>query len=145
MTPLRITPVIITVNRRQFRLCLWKMKANKYRRAVIFPITIGAIGHDTPTGMYFVGSKDTEPDWLAPHADWVPKELQGHIFPITSEHNPFAGGFMSLGGSDGVGIHGVKFDPQLGTKSSHGCIRLATKDFLHIYSMVPKGAPVFIY
>jgi lipoprotein-anchoring transpeptidase ErfK/SrfK len=144
-SPLRIAPIIVTIDRERFRLTLWKMKRNRFVRKHRWEIAVGAVGHDTPAGMYFVSGKSRTPDWLAPDSDWVPVEMRGKVFPIDNPHNPFEGGFISLGGSDGVGIHGVKFDPQLGTRASHGCIRMATDSFLRIYDALPMGTPVFIY
>lgn len=44
-----------------------------------------------------------------------------------------------------MGIHGTRFDPALGTKVSHGCVRMAVDDLLALYRAVPLGAPVYIY
>jgi predicted RNA-binding Zn-ribbon protein involved in translation (DUF1610 family) len=64
--------------------------------------------------------------------------------------NPFEGGFVSLGGhpstrGDGIGIHGTKFDPQTGTRASHGCIRMATADLLSFWKYASLGTPVTVY
>lgn len=86
------------------------------------------------------------PDWKAP--DW--SNEAGKIFRFADSKNPFAGGFISLGGhpstnGDGVGIHGTKFDPALGTRASHGCIRMAVPDLLDLWDRVPDGAGVTVY
>lgn len=145
MAPLRLTPVIIAVNRDKFSTKVYKMKANQYVLAKNYLIALGQEGHTTPAGMYFVNGKNTKPDWLAPDAEWVPFEMRGQIYPIESEHNPFAGGFISIANTEGVGFHGTKFDPQLGTRASHGCIRMSVDDLLDLYKRAPIGAPVFIY
>jgi lipoprotein-anchoring transpeptidase ErfK/SrfK len=142
---LRLTPAVVTVDRGRFRLSLWQVRLNAYVRTGKWPITVGALGHATPAGLYFVEGKSRKPAWAAPDSEWVPAELRGQVLPFDDERNPFAGGFIDLGGTDGVGVHGTKFDPALGTKASHGCVRMAVDDLLTLYRAVPLGAPVFIY
>jgi lipoprotein-anchoring transpeptidase ErfK/SrfK len=108
-------------------------------------VAIGALGHETPPGMYFIEAKNRKPDWRAPNADWVPEEKRGKIIKYDDPSNPFAGGFMSIANTDGVGIHGTKFEPQLGTKASHGCIRVSLDTIDKLIGSVALGTPVFIY
>ena len=141
---LRLAPKLITIDRSRFRLTLWKMKGNNYVRARRYLIAVGAVGNTTPTGMYFAVAKSREPDWDNPATD------EYDPIPFEDPRNPFFGGFISLGGNpkeaaSGVGIHGVKFDPKLGTRASHGCIRMANEDILDIYDRVDLGTPVFIH
>lgn len=126
-------------------MSFWKMQGGHYVLKETFQIAVGKLGYETPVGMYFVEGKSTTPDWMAPYSDWVPEEDQGKIFPIEDPRNPFAGGFVSIGNTDGVGFHGTKFDPQLGHAASHGCIRMAVDDFKRLYDRVPVGMPVFIH
>lgn len=136
MAPLALTPTVITVNRESFNLDLWKLRrAQRYQRVKRYPIAVGAIGKHTPAGLYFVESKSKEPAWLH----------DGVIYPFSDDRNPFEGGFISLAKTNGVGIHGVRFDPHLGERASHGCIRMGTPDLLEMWGKVPIGTPVFIY
>jgi len=41
-------------------------------------------------------------------------------------------------------IHGTNREDLLGTPASHGCIRLASRDMLELFHLVPEGAGVFI-
>lgn len=149
---LRLTPKMITVDRSRFRLTLWRMRGNRYAKAKQYTIALGALGHITPAGPYFVNAKTREPDWnnpATPEYDPIPYEEPWTGDPI-HPGNPFDGGFISLGGNpsakaEGVGIHGVKFEPRLGERASHGCIRMATPDLLDIYDLVDIGTPVFIH
>jgi len=137
---------IVTINRSAFTLTFWRLdKTNRFRQVREFPIAIGQIGHETPTGMYFVESKTHHPDWKAPDSDWVPEEERNHIFPFDDPRNPFAGGFISIDSQDGVGIHGTKFEPQVGQAVSHGCIRMEVPSLLWLYNRLPNYSPVFIY
>lgn len=145
LLPLRLSPQLITVDREHFWLSLWRLRGGRYERVKRWEITVGAVGHKTPAGLYFAHSKTRKPDWLAPDEDWVPVEDRGKVFKFDDPKNPFAGGFISIANTKGVGIHGTKFDPNLGTRSSHGCIRMAVPDFLELFKALRTGAPVFIY
>jgi hypothetical protein len=70
--------------------------------------------------------------------------------PVPNPANPFEGGFIALGGhpstkGDGVGFHGTKFDPMLGTRASHGCIRMAVPDLLNLWMRIPNGTNVTVH
>lgn len=142
--PLILTPTIITIDRSRFRLTLWKLRGRRYRRVKRYEIAVGAIGHTTPSGVYWVESKSRTPAWKAP--EWAKPPIEpGKVYQYGEEGNPFFGGFISFAESEGVGMHGVNFDPKLGTRASHGCIRMADEDILDVYDRVPMGTPVFIY
>lgn len=143
--PLRLTPALVDVDRERFRLALWQARGGRYKRTGRWPITVGALGYATPAGAYFVSGKSRTPAWLAPSSEWVAPELRGQVLPFEDPRNPFDGGFVSLGGTAGVGIHGTKFDPSLGSRASHGCIRMAVSDLLELYRRLPLGAPVLIH
>jgi lipoprotein-anchoring transpeptidase ErfK/SrfK len=49
---------------------------------------------------------------------------------------------MGLGG--GVGIHGTGEDWSIGTRASHGCIRMHVPDVIALYNRTPLGTPVLI-
>jgi len=144
-TTLRLAPKIITIDKESYELTLWRIKLNNYVVELKRKITLGAVGHETPIGLYFVEAKNSKPDWLAPNSDWVPEEKRGKIIPFASPDNPFAGGFMSIANTDGIGIHGTKFDPQTGTMASHGCIRMTVPDYVSLHKKTALGTPVFIY
>lgn len=42
-------------------------------------------------------------------------------------------------------IHGTNREDQIGTPSSHGCIRLANADMIEVFDMIPEGASVTIH
>jgi len=142
---LRLTPKLIVINRAKFELVLHRLKMPGYVVEMRRQISVGAIGYDTPTGLYFIDAKNKRPDWKAPDSDWVPKIKRGKIIPYDDPDNPFMGGFISFAASDGVGIHGTKFDPALGTRASHGCIRVSVETVEKLITKVALGTPVFIY
>ena len=144
--------VRIEVDRERFRLrvYVWHQLSRRYRRVATYKVALGAVSHATPPGPYRIMGKSRTPDWRAPNADWVPEEKRGKIFKFDDPQNPFDGGFIALGGhpstrGDGVGIHGTKFDPQLGTRASHGCIRMAVPDLLKLWDLIPVGAQVTVF
>jgi lipoprotein-anchoring transpeptidase ErfK/SrfK len=138
---------LITINRGAFELRLWRRGiSNSYTVELRRRVALGLIGHETPTGTYWVQHKTRKPDWLAPDAEWVPEEMRGEVFRFEDPRNPFAGGFISIAGPEsGIGIHGTKFDPEVGTAASHGCIRMLVEDLDLLYTKVAIGTPVFLY
>jgi lipoprotein-anchoring transpeptidase ErfK/SrfK len=106
----------VTIDRGGFRLRLFKRL--RYDRS--YPIAVGAAGYDTPTGLFNVISKQVNPAWHAPNRPW-------------------AGSYAGA-----VGIHGTAEPWSLGTRASHGCIRMLVSDVIDLYPRVPLGAPVLI-
>ena len=49
-----------------------------------------------------------------------------------------------MGIANGVGIHGTAEDWSIGSRASHGCIRMHVSDVIDLYSRVPVGTPVLI-
>jgi lipoprotein-anchoring transpeptidase ErfK/SrfK len=92
-----------------------------------------------------VEAKTRTPGWRPP--EWSPLHSEDPAFfiPFGEAGNPYSAGLLSLAESDGIAIHGVNFDPQLGTRASHGCIRVEDSALLWMYDRVPIGTPVFIY
>lgn len=142
---LNLTPTIVTIDRDRFELTLWKPWLRTYVPKRRVKIAVGAVGHETPAGLYFVEAKTRRPDWKAPDSDWVPEEDRGKIFRFDDPRNPFAGGFISVSSKDGIGIHGTKFEPRIGEAVSHGCIRVTVPTLDVLYRRMPVGTPVFIF
>lgn len=143
-----MTMRILVVDRPRFQLDIyrWSMLRRRYLLEGTYAVTVGKVGDETPHGMYFVESKTHTPDWKIPENPDYPKESWGTIVKFNEPGNPFAGGFISLGGEEsGIGIHGTVFDPMVGTASSHGCVRMRTIDLLAIYGKCKKGTPVYLH
>lgn len=140
---LRAPKAIIVVHRGDFELWLYR-KAKDYREPFRLPIAVGKVGDATPAGVYYVDAKTRRPDWLVPRDEDYNPNTWHTVIPFDHPANPFEGGFLSLSDKGGVGIHGVKGDPQLGSRASHGCIRVATEAFQYLYRQTPLGTPVHI-
>lgn len=139
-------PAFIEISREHFELVLWKPRLGEFVEKARYPIAIGQLGHETPAGVFRVHHKSRTPDWEAPNSEWVPLDMRGKTFHFDDPRNPFAGGFIAFNkAAKGVGIHGTKFDPKLGTMASHGCIRMGAEGIKDLYHRVPVGSLVCIY
>ncbi|WCB93774.1 hypothetical protein DSM104299_02490 [Baekduia alba] len=130
----------LVVNREAFKLTVFKnLKAVKS-----YSVAIGAVGLDTPAGLYHIQNKAVDPAWTKPYSDWVPKDQQGKVVPGGTAENPLKARWLGI--FAGAGIHGV--DPSeygsIGHAASHGCVRMRIDDVEDLYPRVPVGAPIFI-
>jgi lipoprotein-anchoring transpeptidase ErfK/SrfK len=129
-------PVVITVDRGRFQLRLWKdLKLVKTYR-----IAVGAVGLETPAGLYTIQNKAIDPVWHVPDSDWAGR-LAGRQIP-PGPQNPIKARWMGI--YDGAGIHGTDAIDSLGSAASHGCIRMAVPDVIDLYDRTPVGTTVYI-
>jgi lipoprotein-anchoring transpeptidase ErfK/SrfK len=133
----------VHVNRRRFRLTLYRRRSRDYVLVRRFRIAVGAVKHETPGGPYLVKAKARHPDWKMPFSDWVPVEQQGTVVPGDSPDNPIREAFIKLT-DDGIGIHGTNSLFSLETKASHGCVRVTPEAAIYLYNRLETGDPVWI-
>jgi lipoprotein-anchoring transpeptidase ErfK/SrfK len=62
--------------------------------------------------------------------------------PGGSATNPLKARWLGI--VDGVGIHGTGAEYSIGSRASHGCIRMRVADVIALYPRVPIGTPVYI-
>ena len=130
-------PTVLTVDRDGLRLRLFKrLKISKR-----YSIAIGAAGFDTPTGLFTIQSKQVDPVWHVPNSDWA-GSLAGQTIPGGAPNNPLKARWLGVNGS--VGIHGTAEDWSIGTRASHGCIRMHVSDVMDLFDRVSVGTPVLI-
>ncbi len=133
-------PTVLVVNRGAFRLDLYK----NLKKLKSYDIAVGAVGRDTPAGLYHIQNKAVDPAWTKPHSDWVPEDERGEVVPGGSPQNPLKARWLGI--FDGAGIHGI--DPSeygsIGHAASHGCVRMRIPDVEDLYDRVPVGAPIYI-
>jgi lipoprotein-anchoring transpeptidase ErfK/SrfK len=130
-------PAVIVVNRGSFKLTFYKnLKLHKTYR-----VAIGAVGYDTPTGLYNIQNKAVNPAWSVPNSDWA-GDLAGTVVPGGTPQNPLKARWMGI--YNGAGIHGTDATGSIGSAASHGCIRMLIPDVIELYDQVPVGAPVYI-
>jgi lipoprotein-anchoring transpeptidase ErfK/SrfK len=128
---------VVTVDRDNLRLRLFK----RLKIAKRYSIAIGAAGFDTPTGLFNIQSKQVNPTWNVPNSAWA-GSLAGQSIPGGDPRNPLKARWLGVNGS--VGIHGTAEAWSIGTRASHGCIRMHVSDVIDLYPRVPLGTPVLI-
>lgn len=92
---------------------------------------------DTPTepGHYTVGEKIPEPMWFPPGRASV---------PFGDPRNPLGTRWITLAGSEGLGIHGTWEPETLGKEVSDGCIRLRNDQVEALFEILPRGSVVVV-
>jgi lipoprotein-anchoring transpeptidase ErfK/SrfK len=133
----RIHHTYVSVDRGTFTLRLFR----RLRLTRRYRVAVGAAGFETPRGLRRVLSKQVNPAWTAPNRPWA-GALAGQTIPPGDPRNPLRARFIGLG--DGIGIHGTSEEWSIGTRASHGCIRMRVGDVKDLYRRVPLGTPVRI-
>jgi len=130
-------PTYLTLDRNSFQLRLWE----DLKVAKTYTVAVGAVGFDTPAGVYQIQNKAVDPAWNVPNSDWA-GNLAGKTIPGGAPDNPLKARWMGI--FDGAGIHGTDDVASLGSAASHGCVRMAVADVIDLYDQVPVGTPVYI-
>ncbi|HEY6779424.1 MAG TPA: L,D-transpeptidase/peptidoglycan binding protein [Thermoleophilaceae bacterium] len=130
-------PVVLVADRTNFKLRVYRnLKLEKE-----YTVAVGAVGFDTPAGLYHIQNKAVDPAWTVPHSAWA-GSLAGQVIPGGSPENPLKARWLGI--FDGAGIHGTDDTSSIGSAASHGCIRMAIPDVIDLYPRVPVGAPIYI-
>ncbi len=125
---------IVVVDRGNFRLTWWKAG-----KKITFPIAVGSYDHPTPTGNFRVIQKQRNPTWFPPNSPWAAG--LGPIPPGVS--NPLGTRWIGTSAS-AIGMHGTPSSGSIGSRASHGCIRMYIRDAERLYEIVDIGTPVYI-
>ena len=133
----RVYNTVLTIDRDNFKLRLFK--GLKFRKS--YGIAVGMAGLDTPAGRYAIQNKQVNPAWHVPNSAWA-GSLAGQVIPGGAPNNPLRARWLGI--ANGVGIHGTAEDWSIGTRASHGCIRMHVSDVIDLYGRVPVGSPVLI-
>jgi hypothetical protein len=128
---------VVTVDRDHLVLRLFK----GLRHSRTYDIAIGQAGFDTPTGLFNIQSKQVNPTWHVPNRPWA-GSLAGQTIPGGAANNPLKARWLGVNGA--VGIHGTAEEWSIGSRASHGCIRMRVSDVIELYRRVPVGTPVLI-
>jgi len=112
-----------------------------------FPIAIGKQGWETPVAQARVTDKQENPTWTVPDSILEEKVASGiYNFPKTigpGPKNPLGQYAIRLSLA-GYMIHGTNLKGGIGSRVSHGCIRLFPKDIEALFWNIDIGAPVRI-
>ena len=130
-------PIVLVAERNAFQLHLYK----NLELARSYTVAVGALGFDTPAGLYHIQNKAVNPAWSVPNSDWA-GDLAGTVVPGGVPENPLKERWLGI--YDGAGIHGTDQTYSLGTAASHGCIRMSIPEVIELYDQVPVGAPIYI-
>lgn len=125
---------IVIVDRGNFRLTWWKAG-----KKVTFPIAVGSPDHPTPTGNFSVIQKQKNPTWFPPDSPWAAG--LGPVPPGVS--NPLGTRWIGTS-APAIGMHGTPSSSSIGSRASHGCIRMYIHDAERLYDLVDIGTPVYI-
>ncbi len=128
-----VGPAVI-VERDKFRVTLWRAG-----KRTTFPIAVGTSSHPTPTGNFEIISKQRNPTWFPPDSPWA--EGLGPVPPGVG--NPLGTRWIGTT-APAIGLHGTPVSGSIGTRASHGCIRMYIGDAERLYDMVEIGTPVII-
>jgi lipoprotein-anchoring transpeptidase ErfK/SrfK len=128
---------IVTIDRGNFKLRLFKnLKLSK-----TYGVAVGMPAYPTPTGLYSIANKAVNPAWTAPNSPWAGAYANETVAGGSAE-NPLKARWMGI--VNGVGIHGTGAPGSIGSRASHGCIRMTVPDVVDLYPRVPVGSPVLI-
>lgn len=129
-----VPPTAILVNRSAFVLTVVH---NGRRRT--FPIAVGQPAYPTPYGNFHVTDMQRNPTWYPPDSRWA--EGLGPVAPGAG--NPLGTRWMGTS-SPGIGMHGTPSPGTIGSRASHGCIRMYIRDAEALYRLISVGTPVYI-
>ena len=127
-------PPAVLIERDRFRLTLFK-KGKRHS----FTVAVGQPAYPTPAGNFQITSKQRNPTWFPPNSPWA----RG-IGPVPpGPGNPLGTRWMGTSAT-AIGIHGTTAPSSLGTRASHGCIRMSVAQSEWLYDQIELGTPVII-
>jgi murein L,D-transpeptidase YcbB/YkuD len=92
-----------------------------------YPVAVGKLGHDTPTGQFEISHAEWNPWWHPPtHRPWAANE---RVTP-PGPNNPM--GRVKMFFSPMYFIHGSPEHGSIGTAASHGCVRMLNDDAIEL-------------
>ena len=128
---------IITIDRSSFTLRLFK----RLKWSKTYRVAVGQAAYPTPTGRFTISNKAVNPTWSVPDSPWA-----GAL-----RNETVAGGSAAESAQGPLdGDRQRRRHPRhgrtgsIGTRASHGCIRMTVPDVIDLYPRVPVGTPVVI-
>lgn len=102
-----------------------------------FPVAVGKLGWETPTGIFEVAYMLENPGWTNP--------FTGELVPPGPE-NPLGERWISFwtDGQNEIGFHGTPNRESIGQAASHGCVRLYNEHIRELYNLVSPGTLVTV-
>lgn len=101
-----------------------------------YPVAVGTRKHPTPTGRYRIGSIIWNPGWIPPESEWardeIPRKPGDPANPMRGAKLVFRAPYYY--------IHGTNAPSSLGSRASHGCIRMSEPAVKDLAEWVQKAA-----
>ncbi len=102
-----------------------------------FPVAVGTAQYPTPVGTFVITEKLKNPTWIPPNSPWA-KGLE----PIPpGAGNPLGTRWIGTS-APAIGLHGTPSAWSIGTRASHGCVRMHIKDVEKLFELVEVGQPI---
>lgn len=111
-----------------------------------FPVSIGKTDWQTPVTITAVTGRNENPPWYPPASIRLEAEQRGIALPDVvppGPNNPLGLHAIYLD-LPGYLIHGTTNPSDIGTRVTHGCIRMYPADIAFLFTMVPDGVKVHI-
>jgi len=125
----------IVINIAEMRLYL--LPPRDWGTISTFPISVGDQGTETPVGKFSVVDKIKNPESIRKERPDLPA-----IVPPGPD-NPMGSRALRLSNGT-VLIHGTNRPWGIGTRNTHGCIRLYEEDIARLFGIVDNGTPVVV-
>ena len=111
-----------------------------------YPVGLGKADWQTPSGRFFVATKENDPVWDVPRS--IQEEMRRDGKRVETRvpagpRNPLGEYWMGLTTSS-CGIHGTNAPSSVYRFQTHGCIRLHPDDVADLFPRVSIGTPVEI-
>ena len=130
-------PVIVTVAHDAQTVRVFK----KGDVVATYRVAVGSDEFPTPRGRFAVDRKETNPVWNVPNSEWA-GDLAGKRIPGGDPRNPLVARWVGISGP--VGFHGTKDLGSIGSRASHGCVRMRPGDVIDLHDRVEVGTPILI-
>ncbi|HYD17467.1 MAG TPA: L,D-transpeptidase family protein [Patescibacteria group bacterium] len=128
----------IVVNLTELRLYYFTPEG----RVMTFPIAAGKDGWKTPTANTKIALKRENPTWVVPDSIKAEDPTLPDFIPPGPD-NPLGKYALNLG-IPGYRFHGTLAPRSIGSRASHGCMRMYPEDIETLFHSVPVGTPVSI-
>jgi lipoprotein-anchoring transpeptidase ErfK/SrfK len=129
-----VPPTAVLIQRDAFRLTV-----AHDGRIRTFGVAVGQPAYPTPRGDFSIVNMQRNPTWYPPDSRWA-----AGLGPVPpGAGNPLGTRWMGIS-APGIGMHGTPSPGSIGTRASHGCIRLRIPDAEALYELVSVGDPVYI-
>ena len=105
-----------------------------------YGVAVGSRKHPPPTGRYWTGRIVWNPRWVPPPSKWA-RKLKARA--AGDPRNPMQGVKIYFR-EPWFYIHGTNAPGSIGTASSHGCIRMRTRDAKRLAKTISRHGSVLL-